>query len=202
MGLLANYKKSEVVIKKEKFDSNFDYTGFNIYDKESLIELEKKAIYTGNLLKENLKELGDVFLEAQKIFSNNKNGMFGKWYENLGFKKDFVYLCLDRKQLSMQYNPSAIYKLPDRAIKDLKKIEKENEEIITEILNSENPKEKIKEIKRSLNQNKIKINKNIKKEKIKEKLSICFKVINNNEFSDEKLIKIENILLKLENEIL
>lgn len=202
MGLLANYKKSEVVIKKEKFDSNFDYTGFNIYDKESLIELEKKAIYTGNLLKENLKELGDVFLEAQKIFSNNKNGMFGKWYENLGFKKDFVYLCLDRKQLSMQYNPSAIYKLPDRVIKDLKKIEKENEEIITEILNSENPKEKIKEIKRSLNQNKIKINKNIKKEKIKEKLSICFKVINNNEFSDEKLIKIENILLKLENEIL
>lgn len=202
MGLLANYKKSEVVIKKEKFDSNFDYTGFNIYEKESLIELEKKAIYTGNLLKENLKELGDVFLEAQKIFSNNKNGMFGKWYENLGFKKDFVYLCLDRKQLSMQYNPSAIYKLPDRAIKDLKKIEKENEEIITEILNSENPKEKIKEIKRSLNQNKIKINKNIKKEKIKEKLSICFKVINNNEFSDEKLIKIENILLKLENEIL
>ena len=30
MGLLANYKKSEVVIKKEKFDSNFDYTSLNI----------------------------------------------------------------------------------------------------------------------------------------------------------------------------
>lgn len=205
MGLLANYKKSEVVIKKEKFDSNFDYTGFNINDKEYLIELEKKAIYTGNLLKENVKELGDVFLEAHKIFSNNKNGMFGKWYENLGFKKDFVYLCLDRKQLSIQYNSTTIYKLPDRVIKDLKKIEKENEEIIVEILNSENPKEKLKEIKQSLNQNKInqnKINQNTKKEKIKEKLCIFLKIINNNEFSDEKLIKIDNILLKLEDEIL
>ncbi|MGL4511292.1 MAG: hypothetical protein ACRDCE_03610 [Cetobacterium sp.] len=201
MGLLANYKKSEVVIKKDKFDSNFDYTDFNTNDKEYLIELEKKAIYTGNLLKENIKELGDVFLEAHKIFSNNKNGMFGKWYENLGFKKDFVYLCLDRKQLSIQYDSATIYKLPDRIIKDLKKIEKENEEIIVEILNSENPKEKIKEIKQSLNQNKIKANQNIKKERIKEKLTSLFKVINNNEFNDEKLIKIENLLLKLEDEV-
>ncbi|MGL5367189.1 MAG: hypothetical protein ACRDAG_02665, partial [Cetobacterium somerae] len=78
---------------------------------------------------------------------------------------------------------------------------KENEEIIVEILNSENPKEKIKEIKQSLNQNKIKTNQNIKKERIKEKLTSLFKVINNNEFNDEKLIKIENLLLKLEDEV-
>lgn len=201
MGLLANYKKSEVSIKKEKFDSNFDYTDFDTNDKEHLIELEKKALYTGNLLKDNLKELGDVFLEAHKIFSNNKNGMFGKWYENLGFKKDFVYLCLDRRQLSLQYDSSTIYKLPDRVIKDIKKFEKENEEIVVEILNSENPKEKIREIKELLNQN-TKINQNIKKEKIKTKLSTFLKIINNNEFSDEKLIKIENILLRLEDEIL
>lgn len=201
MGLLANYKKSEVSIKKEKFDSNFDYADFDINDKEHLIELEKKALYTGNLLKDNLKELGDVFLEAHKIFSNNKNGMFGKWYENLGFKKDFVYLCLDRRQLSLQYDSSTIYKLPDRVIKDIKKFEKENEEIVVEILNSENPKEKIREIKELLNQN-TKLNQNIKKEKIKAKLSTFLKIINNNEFSDEKLIKIENILLRLEDEIL
>lgn len=202
MGLLANYKKSEVVIEKEKFDSKFDYADFSKEDKEHLIELEKKAIYTGNLLKDNLKELGDVFLEAQKIFSNNKNGMFGKWYENLGFKKDFVYLCLDRKQLSIQYDSTTIYKLPDRVIKDLKKIEKENEEIISEILSSENPKEKIKEIKKSLlNQNQAKENSNIKKIGIKEKLSSFLKIISNNEFNDEKLIRIENILSKLEDEI-
>lgn len=202
MGLLANYKKSEVVIKKERFESNFDYAEFNEEDKESLIELEKKALHTGNLLRENLKELGDVFLEAHKIFSNNKNGMFGKWYESLGFKKDFVYLCLDRRQLSIQYNSKEIYKLPDRIIKDIKKIEKENEEVVVEILEAENLREKLKEIKESLNQNRTKENKDLRKEKIREKLIKISKIINSNVFSDEKLLRLENILLRLEEEIL
>ncbi|WP_047382603.1 MULTISPECIES: hypothetical protein [unclassified Cetobacterium] len=202
MGLLANYKKSEVIIKKDKFESRFDYTDFNQEDKEILIELEKKATHTGNLLKENLKELGDVFLEAHKIFSNNKNGMFGKWYESLGFKKDFVYLCLDRRQLSLQYNSNEIYKLPDRAIKDIKKIEKNNEKIVFEILESENPKEKIKEFKENLSQNKIQTEKNIKKENLKIKLTGLLKIININEFSDEKLSNIEEIIFELEKELL
>lgn len=202
MGLLANYKKSEVIIKKDKFESRFDYTDFNQEDKEILIELEKKATHTGNLLKENLKELGDVFLEAHKIFSNNKNGMFGKWYESLGFKKDFVYLCLDRRQLSLQYNSNEIYKLPDRAIKDIKKIEKNNEKIVFEILESENPKEKIKEFKENLSQNKIQTQKNIKKENLKIKLTGLLKIININEFSDEKLSNIEEIIFELEKELL
>ncbi|MGL4864651.1 hypothetical protein [Cetobacterium sp.] len=202
MGLLANYKKSEVLIKKEKFESNFDYNDFNQEDKENLLELEKKAAHTGNLLKENLKELGDVFLEAHKIFSNNKNGMFGKWYENLGFKKDFVYLCLDRRQLSIQYNSNEIYKLPDRTIKDIKKIEKENGELVFEILESENPKEKIKEFKDNLIQNKIEKEKNLKKENIKLKLNNLLKFINVNDFNDEKLSNLEILINNLEKEIL
>lgn len=201
MGLLANYKKSEVLIKKERFESKFDYADFNEEDKENLIELEKKATHTGNLLKENLKDLGDVFLEAHKIFSNNKNGMFGKWYENLGFKKDFVYLCLDRRQLSLQYNSNEIYKLPDRAIKDIKKIEKENGEVVFEILESENPKEKIKEFKDNLTKNKTKKEKNIKKEEIKNKLNDLLKFINQNEFTDEKLCDLERLISNLEKEI-
>ncbi|MGL5702593.1 MAG: hypothetical protein ACRCXX_05705 [Cetobacterium sp.] len=202
MGLLANYKKSEVLIKKEKFESNFDYNDFNQEDKENLLELEKKATHTSNLLKENLKELGDVFLEAHKIFSNNKNGMFGKWYENLGFKKDFVYLCLDRRQLSIQYNSNEIYKLPDRTIKDIKKIEKENGELVFEILESENPKEKIKEFKDNLIQNKIEKEKNLKKENIKLKLNNLLKFINVNDFNDEKLSNLEILINNLEKEIL
>ncbi|MGL5350392.1 MAG: hypothetical protein ACRDA0_07495 [Cetobacterium sp.] len=202
MGLLANYKKSEVLIKKEKFESNFDYNDFNQEDKENLLELEKKATHTSNLLKENLKELGDVFLEAHKIFSNNKNGMFGKWYENLGFKKDFVYLCLDRRQLSIQYNSNEIYKLPDRTIKDIKKIEKENGELVFEILESENPKEKIKEFKDNLIQNKIEKEKNLKKENIKTKLNNLLKFINVNDFNDEKLSNLEILINNLEKEIL
>ncbi|MGL5989394.1 hypothetical protein [Cetobacterium sp.] len=200
MGLLTNYKKSEVLVKKEIFNSKFNYSEFHLNDKESLIELEKKATHTGNLLKENLKDFGEIFLEAHKIFSNNKNGTFGKWYELLGFKKDFVYLCLDRRELSLEYNSNEVYRLPDRVIKDIKKIEKKSD--VIEILQSKNPKEKLKELKENykvISAETIKISKKLE---IKEKLNNISKAISSKNFDNKKLIKIEKILFKLENELL
>ncbi|MGL5001169.1 MAG: hypothetical protein ACRC6J_05560 [Cetobacterium sp.] len=199
MGLLANYKKSEVTIKKEVFNSKFDYSEFHLDDKESLIELEKKATHTGNLLKENLKDFGEVFLEAHKIFSNNKNGAFGKWYELLGFKKDFVYLCLDRRELSLQYNSTEVYRLPDRFIKDIKKIE--NSDDVIEILQSSNPKEKLKEFKENSKDNSIKSIQITKKLEIKQKLKEITKTISSKNFNNKKLTRIESILLELESEL-
>lgn len=207
MGLLANYKKSEVVIAKEKFQSNFDYSEFNLDDREQLIDLEKRAIHTGKLLRDNLKELGEVFVEAQDIFANNKNGMFGKWYENLGYKKDFVYLCIDRINLAIQYNTKDVYKLPDRMIKDIKKIssQSENEEVIAEILTSENPKEKLKEIKETLFKSKevkeVEIIENSRKLEVSSRLKSILSTIERNEFSNEKLQKLEILITRLEDEI-
>lgn len=207
MGLLANYKKSEVVIAKEKFQSNFDYSEFNLDDREQLIDLEKRAIHTGKILRDNLKELGEVFVEAQDIFANNKNGMFGKWYENLGYKKDFVYLCIDRINLAIQYNTKDVYKLPDRMIKDIKKIssQSENEEVIAEILTSENPKEKLKEIKETLFKSKevkeVEIIENSRKLEVSSRLKSILSTIERNEFSNEKLQKLEILITRLEDEI-
>lgn len=207
MGLLANYKKSEVVIAKEKFQSNFDYSEFNLDDREQLIDLEKRAIHTGKLLRDNLKELGEVFVEAQDIFANNKNGMFGKWYENLGYKKDFVYLCIDRINLSIQYNTKDIYKLPDRMIKDIKKIssQSKNEAVVAEILTSENPKEKLKEIKETLLKSKdikeVEIIENSRKLEVTNRLKSVLNIIERNEFSNEKLQKLEILITRLEDEI-
>lgn len=197
MGLLDNYKKSQVIIKKDRFVTNFDYTGFSEEEKDSLIELEKKAVHTGNLLKDNLKELGDVFLEAQEIFANNKNGLFGKWYEELGFKKDFVYLCLERRNLSIQYNTKDIYRLPDRMIKDIKKISKDNEGIVIEILESDNPKEKIREIKEKLNPKKIEL----KNENLKERLHKISKLLGRIKINDEQIKKIEQLIEELEDQV-
>lgn len=197
MGLLDNYKKSQVIIKKDRFITNFDYTGFSEEEKDSLIELEKKAVHTGNLLKDNLKELGDVFLEAQEIFANNKNGLFGKWYEELGFKKDFVYLCLERRNLSIQYNTKDIYRLPDRMIKDIKKISKDNEGIVIEILESDNPKEKIREIKEKLNPKKIEL----KNENLKERLHKISKLLGRIKINDEQIKKIEQLIEELEDQV-
>ncbi|MGL4947021.1 MAG: hypothetical protein ACRC4X_05065 [Cetobacterium sp.] len=199
MGLLDNYKKSEVVIKKEKFKSTFDYSQFNFDDKEHLIELEKKALHTGTLLKENLKELGDVFLEAKEVFSNNKNGMFGKWYESLGFKRDFVYLCLDRRVLSLQYTSSDVYELPDRVIKEIKKIEKPED--VVEILEAENPKEKLREFKESHTVLEAESFEDLKKEELKLKLINISKTVNTSKFTEKKLERLEKIISRLEKEL-
>lgn len=149
MALLNSYKKTEVKIEKvKKIKTQFDYSEFSETEVDSLIELEERALHTGSLLSDNLKELAGIFTEAQKIFSNNKNGNFGKWYEALGFKKDFVYLCLDRKNLAIKYEENRVYSLPERAIKDIKKLDKLNEvEVVHEILEAEKPTEKLKEIK-------------------------------------------------------
>ena len=149
MALLNNYKKTEVKIEKvQKLKTQFDYSEFTEVETEALIELEEKAIHTGTLLSDNLRELAGVFTEAQTIFANKKNGNFGRWYEALGFKKDFVYLCLDRKNLALKYEENRVYALPDRAVKDIKKLDKLNEtEIVYEILEAEKPSEKLKEIK-------------------------------------------------------
>lgn len=154
MALLNSYKKTEVKIEKaEKIKSQFDYSEFSEEEAIQLIELEEKAIHTGSLLSENLRELADIFNQAQGIFANNKNGNFGKWYESLGFKKDFVYLCLDRKNLAVKYEQNRVYALPERTVKDLKKLDKQNEtEIVYEILESEKPSEKLKEIKKEVKQ--------------------------------------------------
>ncbi|MGL4867954.1 MAG: hypothetical protein ACRC34_02155 [Cetobacterium sp.] len=199
MGLLDNYKKSEVVIKKEKFKSIFDYSQFNFDDKEHLIELEKKALHTGTLLKENLKELGDVFLEAKEVFSNNKNGMFGKWYESLGFKRDFVYLCLDRRVLSLQYTSSDVYELPDRVIKEIKKIEKPED--VVEILEAENPKEKLREFKESHTVLEAESSEGLKKEELKLKLINISRTVNTSKFTEKKLERLEKIISRLEKEL-
>lgn len=154
MALLNNYKKTEVKIEKiEKIKSQFDYSEFSEEEAIQLIELEEKAIHTGSLLSENLREFADIFNQAQGIFANNKNGNFGKWYESLGFKKDFVYLCLDRKNLAIKYEQNIVYALPDRTVKDIKKLDKQNEtEIVYEILEAEKPSEKLKEIKKEVKQ--------------------------------------------------
>lgn len=148
MGLLDKYKKSKAIFEKKIDNENkkFDYSDFTIEEKLLLIELEQKASYTGKLLRENLKDLALVFKEAQEIFVNNKNCNFGTWYTNLGFKKDFVYLCLERYNLALKFRDNSIYNFPDRAIRDLKKLnEMDEDDFIIEILDDEEPVERLKE---------------------------------------------------------
>lgn len=57
----------------------------------------KKAVEKIYTLKGNIKKsLGEEFSKVQdKLAGNNQyDGIFGKWYSAMGFKKDFVYDCI------------------------------------------------------------------------------------------------------------
>lgn len=196
-GILSNMKKSQIIKKDEKFVpsievSGFDYTGFEEKEIKNLVELEKRANYSGNLLKENIMELGEVFMEAQSIFSAKGNGSFGIWYENLGFKKDFIYMCIDRRKLAMEYKNEEIYQLTDKNIKEIKKIK--DPKVVNEILASENIKEAIKTLHEKTHTEEVVVVNDKNKKIVETKFLKLFNNFKNNQYDKKQLKIIEDVL--------
>lgn len=86
----------EIITKEDKTSEviTFDY---KLVDNETA-KCMKEATEKICMLKEKTqKSLGELFSTVQeKLAGNNQyNGYFGKWYESMGFKKDFVYNCID-----------------------------------------------------------------------------------------------------------
>ena len=86
--------KNEMAVKEEildkdsvlanySFDYDVDEEVIN-YLKDVTFELHKEThnYYT---------KIGKLLSEAQEKLANNKSGIFRKWFENIGLKKDFVY---------------------------------------------------------------------------------------------------------------
>ena len=205
VSILNKIKKTEILDVEEKnvvkVKNVFNYDTFPEHEREELKELEQRATFSGNNLNNNIMELGEVFLKAQKIFSKKGTGVFGDWYEKLSFKKDFVYMCIDRKKLSIEYKDDVVYQLPDKVIKDIKKIK--NPKAIKRILKSENIKEAIKEeFKHEVKSIPVKKESSsviteeviISKNYIEERILSLLDTVRNNEFSDKKLTEIEEAL--------
>ena len=132
----------EVVEIKEKYNPILNYDEFDLenFEKEKLIKFEEKVIYHANELSKNTIALSKVFYEAQKTLASSKTGTFVKWFESLGFKKDFVYMLLKRNELFMEVANERIFEIPEKAIKTISKIKNKvdiNE--ILEIVNAEKP---------------------------------------------------------------
>lgn len=129
--------------------SHVNYDDFGIVETEiktKLINYEKKAVYHANQLNKSVMELSKIFSEAQKILANHSGGTFKKWFEELGFKKDFVYMCLKRNDLFLEVRDDKVFQIPERAIKTISKIkDKINKEEIKEIIQSDKPTDKAKE---------------------------------------------------------
>lgn len=144
----TNNKNTEVVEIKEKYNPilNYDEFELGIDQKEKMVSFEERAVHHAQELSKNTIELSKIFSEAQKTLSAAKIGTFVKWYEALGFKKDFVYMLLKRNDLFLELSNERVFQIPEKAIKTISKIkDKVGTKEIMDIINSEKPVEVAKE---------------------------------------------------------
>lgn len=140
--------QSNNIEDKKKYTPVIDYDefGLEVSQKKQMIYFEEKAVYHANELSKNTIELSKIFYEAQKTLSAAKTGTFVRWYESLGFKKDFVYMLLKRNDLFLELSNEKVFQIPEKAIKTISKIkDKVDTKEILDIVNSEKPVEVAKE---------------------------------------------------------
>ncbi|WP_448821656.1 hypothetical protein [Cetobacterium sp.] len=143
-----NNKAIETIEIKEKYNPILNYDDFEleIDQKEKMIVFEEKAVFHAQELSKNTIELSKVFSAAQKTLAACKTGTFVKWYEALGFKKDFVYMLLKRNDLFLELSNEKVFQIPEKAIKTISKIkDKVDTKVILDIVNAEKPVEVAKE---------------------------------------------------------
>lgn len=93
-------KDLKVITEKENTNTGIvlDYTEV---DKETEMFIREATEKIDMLREKTQKSLGELFVTVKdKLGGENQyNGFFGKWYRALGFKKDFVYNCINYYEL-------------------------------------------------------------------------------------------------------
>ncbi|MGL4534733.1 MAG: hypothetical protein ACRCUA_06725 [Fusobacteriaceae bacterium] len=144
--------KGDVVKKINEYRpvANYDILEIDIEEKKELIECEKNIIFHQQKTAEHLMAISETLYKAQHLLANHGTGNFGIWFEDLGLKKDFVYMCLKRYSLYLHYENETVMSLPEKIIKEITKEntpQKFQDEDIIKILEAEKPAEIIKKIK-------------------------------------------------------
>lgn len=99
---------NEILVLENK---TFDYS---IVENEIADFLKEKEINIKNVVSRAYTEIGEILSEAQDRLANHHGGIFEKWYESLGFKKDKVYRLISRYRLVLANceNKTLIENLP------------------------------------------------------------------------------------------
>lgn len=71
-------------------------------DADTANYLKEKESNMRNVVNNASEKIGKELYEAQQKLSNNRNGVFEKWYTALGFKKQSVYNYINRYQYIVQ----------------------------------------------------------------------------------------------------
>ena len=142
-----NFQKNDIA--KRETINNINYDEFDVTEEE-----KNKLIDCEQNIKFHTEKISKALYEANQVLANhNKNeGLWRKWLENVGIKKDKANMVIRKYKLFLQSKDIGneniqILELPDRAIKKMTNndtvfIESE----ITEIISSDNPKEKFRNL--------------------------------------------------------
>lgn len=149
----VNDEKATVLPKQETI-YNIDYAEFELTQDE-----EQTLIKCEHDISHHLKNIGqhmlwyyDALYQANEIFAKHKTGCWGKWLNKMGIKKDKANIAIRKYKLYLQgkyigKENQQVLELPDRAVKKITNADTVFvESDITEIISSENPKEKFKDI--------------------------------------------------------
>lgn len=149
-----NFQKNDIA--KRETINNINYDEFDVTEEEKnkLIDCEQNIKFHTEKIAVHIEKFSKALYEANQVFANhNKNeGLWRKWLENVGIKKDKANMVIRKYKLFLQSKDIGneniqILELPDRAIKKMTNndtvfIESE----ITEIISSNNPKEKFRNL--------------------------------------------------------
>jgi hypothetical protein len=130
---------------------SFDFESYDIKeaDKNYLYEIERTLAENQETVTKELCEIAKKLSEARKILGGYADGCFNKWFENLGFEKNYVNKMIDKYELVEETHSEKAIDLPVRLVSDMKKEDLDTEQK-TEIVNSLEPKQKFKEIKEEI----------------------------------------------------
>ena len=149
-----NFQKNDIA--KRETINNINYDEFDVTEEEKnkLIDCEQNIKFHTEKIAVHIEKFSKALYEANQVLANhNKNeGLWRKWLENVGIKKDKANMVIRKYKLFLQSKDIGneniqILELPDRAIKKMTNndtvfIESE----ITEIISSDNPKEKFRNL--------------------------------------------------------
>lgn len=106
--------KAKVITKEERGLILKNYSLDLDIEDQTKSFLEDQTVKIHGVSTKMYNELGEIFSETQKKLSNNKNGVFEKWYLQLGFNKKPVYRLINRWNyiVSNWHNKTLIENLP------------------------------------------------------------------------------------------
>lgn len=155
--------KASGLTKVSVYETSIDYIELGIENKNEINELilnEQIIISSNKKIGEEIMKLSKALYDSQEIFTKSENRNFLFWINSLNLSKTTVYRFIDRYKLYLKYSTVDLFELSERAVANIKKIEKSSsEKDVIEIftLPLSEQQDKIFNILENINKNEIEV---------------------------------------------